>query len=121
MFNKKLNEFKDRQTEIADKTHEYTNADESFYLTANAVLNLAKKAKDVFMGSEIAEKRQLLNFLLQNCQLNEKNLEFSLRKPFDAIANYSQLNSELRALKLFRTAIWQIPGNISPFKIVNYW
>jgi len=27
----------------------------------------------------------------------------------------------LRALHAFRTAIWQIPGNISPFKIVNYW
>ncbi len=27
----------------------------------------------------------------------------------------------LRALEAFRTAIWQIPGNISPFKIVNYW
>ena len=29
--------------------------------------------------------------------------------------------SMLRALHAFRTAIWQIPGNISPFKIVNYW
>ena len=27
----------------------------------------------------------------------------------------------LRALHSFLTAIWQIPGNISPFKIVNYW
>ncbi|MBI2096912.1 MAG: hypothetical protein HYT40_02030 [Candidatus Sungbacteria bacterium] len=27
----------------------------------------------------------------------------------------------LRALHAFRTVIWQIPGNISPFKIVNYW
>ena len=96
MFNKKLNEFKDKQTEIADKTQEYTNADENFYLTANAVLNLAKRAKDVFISSEVAEKRQLLNFLLQNCELQGKKLEFSLRKPFDAIAQYSHTKPMLR-------------------------
>lgn len=39
------------------------------------------------MSSGVDEKRQLLGFLLQNCSLNEKKLEFTLRSPFNVILN----------------------------------
>jgi len=64
MFNKKLKEYKEKQAEINEKMQRYTDADENFYLTANMVLNLAKRALEIFKRSEITEKRQLLNFLL---------------------------------------------------------
>ena len=64
----------------------HTDADYEFHITANTVLNLAKRALEIFESSETEEKRQFLNYLLQNCQLNGKKLEFSLRNPFDAIA-----------------------------------
>jgi len=67
MFNKKLKEYKEKQAEITEKIQRYTDADENFYLTANMVLNLAKNAQEIFKSSKVEEKRQLLNFLLQNC------------------------------------------------------
>ncbi len=52
----------------------YTDADENYYITANMVLNLAKKAYEIFQSSEVEEKMQLLNFLLRNLQLNGEKL-----------------------------------------------
>jgi uncharacterized protein (UPF0371 family) len=69
MFNKKLKEYKEKQAEIRKEMERYDQADEKFYITANTVLNLAQRAEKVFEGSEEAEKRQLLNFLLQNLEL----------------------------------------------------
>jgi len=63
MFNKKLKEYKEKQVELETKMEQYTGADKSFYLTANTVLNLPKKAYEIFQISEVEEKQQLLNFL----------------------------------------------------------
>ena len=89
------------KAEINEKIQRYTNTDENFYLTANMVLNLAKKAKEIFKSSEIVEKRQLLNFLLQNLELEGKKLLFKLKTPFDTmflINNYPDRLSMLRDL-----------------------
>ena len=56
MFNKKLKEYKEKQEEIREEMERYDQADEKFYLTANTVLNLAKKAHEIFESSEINEK-----------------------------------------------------------------
>jgi len=85
MFNSKLKEYKERQAELEVEMARYTDADESFYLTANMTLNLAKKAYEIFESSEVSEKRQLLNFLFQNLQLSGKNLLFKLKTPFDTV------------------------------------
>lgn len=69
MPNKKLRKLKEKQAEIREEMRRYDEGDEKFYIIANTVLNLAKKAYEIFESSEILEKRQLLNFLLQNCKL----------------------------------------------------
>lgn len=89
MYDKKLKEYKERQSAILTEMHIHSDADEEFYLTANTVLNIAKRALEIFKSSEVPEKRQLLNFLLQNCQLEGKNLSFSMRYPFDRILSTS--------------------------------
>lgn len=96
MFNKKLKEYKEKQAEIEAKMEQYTDADENFYLTANIVLNLAKKAYEIFQNSEVEEKRQLLNFLLQNLKLDGKNLIFELKTPFNTVFQASKCSNLLR-------------------------
>ena len=96
MFSKKLKEYKEKQAELEAKMQSYTDADENFYLTANMTLNLAKKAYEIFESSEISEKRQLLNFLLQNLKLQGKNLIFELKKPFDTVLQASKCSNLLR-------------------------
>ncbi|MEK7504804.1 MAG: hypothetical protein AAB589_00750 [Patescibacteria group bacterium] len=87
MYDNFLREYKEKQAEILDQMQDHSDADEQFYLTANMTLNIAKRAKEIFMSSEIDEKRQLLSFLLQNCSLNEKKLEFTMRSPFNLMLN----------------------------------
>lgn len=90
MYDTKLREYKEREGELLVDMRIHSEADEEFYLTANAVLNVAKRALEIFKSSEVPEKRQFLNFLLQNCQLRDKVLTFELKKPFDLIAVSAQ-------------------------------
>jgi len=85
MYDKKVNEYKEEQGRILDQMQTHSNADHRFYLTANKVFNLAKRAAEIFESSEVQEKRALLNFLLQNCTLNGQKLAFDLREPFNLI------------------------------------
>jgi hypothetical protein len=95
VFNKKLKEYKEKQAEINERIQNYTDADENFYLTANMVLNLAKRAKEIFESSEVEEKRQLLNFLLQNLKLQGKKLSFELKTPFNAVLQVNKCSTVL--------------------------
>lgn len=87
MYDSLLKDYKEKQADILDQLQNHSAADEQFYITANMTLNLAKRAKEIFMSSEVEEKRQILGFLLQNCTLNEKTLGFTLRSPFNLILN----------------------------------
>lgn len=89
MYDKKLKAWKERQEVVLAEMQNHSDADEDFYLTANTVLNLAQRAIEIFKSSEVDEKRQLLNYLLQNCQMDGKKLEFSLRNPFNRILEIS--------------------------------
>lgn len=90
MYDRKLKEYKERQAEIRTEIGMHDWADESYYLTVNKVFSLAQRAYEIFDNSEVQEKRQLLNFLLQNCQLQNRTLTFGLKKPFDLIAFSAQ-------------------------------
>jgi len=72
------------------------NAKDNYCLTANYLLNLANQAYDLFLSSEIEEKRQLLKLLLQNPNLDGKKIRFTLLKPFDTILNYADSQLLLR-------------------------
>ena len=103
MFDKKLKEYKERQAELNEEMQRYTDADENYYIIANTVLNLAKKAYEIFQSSEVSEKRQLLNFLLQNPQLKGRKLMFKLKTPFNTVLQVNKCSSMLRELDDVRT------------------
>ncbi len=96
IYDKKLKEYKEKQGDINIQLEEYTQADENFLIAASMVFSLANRALEIFESSEVNEKRQLLNFLLQNCRLSGKNLSFELKAPFDAMLEYSHHPSVLR-------------------------
>ena len=64
-------------------------AEDDYYLTANYLLQLSKQAYELFVSSEMEQKRQLLKLLLQNPTLEGKKVRYSLIKPFDTILNYA--------------------------------
>ncbi len=86
VYDKKEKELRQKQRDIGLQLENLVDADESYHITAKTVLSLAQRAEQIFESSEIPEKRQLLEFVLQNPQINGKNLEFTIRKPFDLMA-----------------------------------
>jgi site-specific DNA recombinase len=103
MFNKKLKEYKEKQAGLEAQMAQYTNADENFYLNANMLLNLVKRACVVFENSEASVKRQILNFLLQNIKLDGKKLNFELKTPFDRVLEANSRSNMLRTVNNVRT------------------
>jgi len=45
-------------------------ADEEYYITAKYILNLANRAYDLFLSSELEIKRQGLRLVLHNCEMD---------------------------------------------------
>ena len=95
-YDKKVNEYKEKQYDINIRMGEYTRADENFLIASSMVFSLASRALEIFESSEVNEKRQLLNFLLQNCRLSGKKLSFELRSPFQEIYENVHQPSMLR-------------------------
>lgn len=95
-YDKKLQELKDRQYQLEIEQSEYTKADHQYHIHVSTVLNLSRRIGDIFESSEIEEKRAILNFLLQNPMVKGKNLEFTLRKPFDTVLELTGSQTVLR-------------------------
>lgn len=95
-YDKKLQELKDTQYRLNIELEEYTKADHEYHIHVNTVLNISRRVKEIFEGSEVHEKRAILNFLLQNPTVQGKNLEFTLRKPFDTVLELTTCPNWLR-------------------------
>lgn len=81
-------------------------ADEEYYLTAQYLVQIASRAKELFAGSELEEKRLLLNMTLQNLRLDGKIVRYDWKKPFDKITFYTSRPSWLRQWDVTRTRRW---------------
>ena len=112
MYDTKLKEYKEKQADFLEQMKEHSQADADFHITANTVLSLAQRACEIFERSEVHEKRALLNFLLQNCELEGKNLLFKLKTPFDRVLVANQTSNWLRVVNEVRTRIEEFQGYI---------
>jgi hypothetical protein len=61
-YDKKLQDLKDQQYKSDIELEEYTKADHQCHIHVSTVLNLSRRVGQIFNGSEIHEKRQILNF-----------------------------------------------------------
>ncbi len=71
--------------ELDRKLVEFTNNDKSFVVTAEHLLRLASRAKDLFESSQPQQKNKILRLLLANLTLNQKRLQLYLLKPFSGL------------------------------------
>ncbi len=85
-----------------DEISNHDIADKEFYITANTVLNIDQRAREIFESSEVPKKNQLLNFLLQNLELKDKNLLYKLKARFDTVLKANKCSSLLRATEEVR-------------------
>ncbi len=89
-FRAKKHSAKERQLEILELINAYDGADDAFSATMEKLLRLASGAHQGFLGSNMEEKRELLNFVFSNLQLNGATLCYSLNFPFDKFENLTE-------------------------------
>jgi site-specific DNA recombinase len=89
-YDKKWQEFKQRQREIDVYLASHTQADETFYHTLSALIELTSRAYECFNRAQMDQKRKLISFALANLEMDGETLCFSMRKPFDALAQLPQ-------------------------------
>lgn len=89
IYKLKLEEYKKRQREIAVEIGKHVDADEATIITAQTVLDLAKRAKELFMSSNIDEKRQLMRFVFSNFTVDDGNLLLELKEPLATLTKMS--------------------------------
>ena len=64
---------RDQITDINIRLEQLQEAEDNYYITAKYVLDLANRAYDLFMSSEVEEKRQLIKLVLSNLRLEGEN------------------------------------------------
>ena len=67
----------------------HVDADKASLITVKTVLDLAKRAKEIYESSKVDEKRQILNFLFSNLEMKDKKAIITLREPFDKLVAVS--------------------------------
>lgn len=106
-YDELVREYKAKQSDVLEQMKGHTDADENFHLTANMLLSICKRAKEIFKSSEIEEKRQILNFLLQNSTLSGEKLYFTMRSPFSILFNQGDTFTMRKWCNLLRTVNWK--------------
>jgi hypothetical protein len=89
----------ERQHNINIELEEYTNADESYIISATTVLNLAKNVLTLFESSKPEEKREILGYVLSNSVFDGEKLQLELKKPFDLIAESARQALAMKSKK----------------------
>jgi len=80
---------RDQVTDISIRLERLQDAEDNYYITAKYVLDLTNRAYDLFLSSEVEERRQLIKLILSNLRIEGENVLYEVTKPFYLIANCS--------------------------------
>jgi len=78
---------RDKLADITAELDQLQEAEDNYYITSKHVLNLVNRAHELFIGSEVDQKRQLIKLVLQNLRLDGEKLLWDVAQPFDLIIN----------------------------------
>jgi site-specific DNA recombinase len=82
-----------KNQELITAKHNLENSRENIELMSkdnfedvSYLLNISREAPEIFENAENEDKRELINLVLSNLRLSEKELRWELKKPFDTMA-----------------------------------
>lgn len=76
---------RNKSTELSIRLEQLKEAEDNYFITAKYVLELVNRAYDLFVSSEVEEKRQLIKLILSNLRVDDENVVWDVQKPFDLI------------------------------------
>ena len=85
-FDRKAAEWRREAERLRATIDQHRSAARTYCHEGVQLLELARRAPQLFEKQEPREKRRLLNFLLSNCSWKEGTLDAKFRQPFDVLA-----------------------------------
>ena len=64
----------------------YLRKQKNYYYVISTKVALLNRAGQLFRSSDIEQKRRLMSFLFTNLHVKGEKLDYTLKKPFDIIA-----------------------------------
>lgn len=117
-YTKFYQSFRQQLTDVNTRLERIQEADSSYYITAKYLLELANRAYDLFMSSEVEEKRLLIKLVLQNLKLDGEKVVWEAQKPFDAMINYSESLLWRSLIDAFRKGEIEITVRLNAVQLV---
>jgi site-specific DNA recombinase len=85
-FNRLSVELRDRVSRLKLQIESYTRGRDQNTELAIKAFELSQNLGAKWVSADYTEKRKILDILLLNCCLRDRSLEFTMRKPFDVLA-----------------------------------
>lgn len=84
-YRTKARDYEEKQKALELKIQKLREADQDFYNSAEQILNLATRAGEIYISSEMDEKRQLLKYTFSNLYLRGEKLEPEWKSVFSKL------------------------------------
>lgn len=104
-YDKKIQKLKQEERDIYEQLKDHSRWDEAFLLSSSYILELANRAYTLFKGSQISKKRELINFIFANLEVDGSNLVYKIKEPFNEL--------------LFCGQSWKWLPNCSQIRTIN--
>lgn len=69
------------------RIEQHQEGEGDYQTTLESLISLASRVAELFEGSKIEQKRELIAFVFSNLRLRGNKLEYSMRSPFDLMVD----------------------------------
>lgn len=97
-YKRKVAEYRSARDTIKAKLDATDKADDSFYSAVDSLIRLAQRAPELLESSEMEHRRRLINLVLQNLTIKDKQLRWEYKKPFDILYRTTKTQNWLAKL-----------------------
>ncbi|MFA6259290.1 MAG: hypothetical protein WCX29_01635, partial [Candidatus Peribacteraceae bacterium] len=97
-YDKMIEEYKQQEADLVEELKSHQEADEAFLISCSYLLELAKRAEELFTRSQPDQKNRLLRFVFANASVKGEKLDYKLKTPFEGIAHCNETKDWLPGL-----------------------
>lgn len=100
-----IEECKAQEAALLEELQDHSKADQAFLISCSYVLELAKRASELFLRSQPEQKNRLLRFVFANASVHGEKLDYKLKNVFEGIVHCNKTKNWLGGLVVFRTLL----------------
>jgi site-specific DNA recombinase len=90
-WERRTSEYKNEQEDISVQINALRESNTEYMLEGIKLMEVANSAATLFSSMDKDEKRELLNLVLSNPKLENANIRYSYKKPFDLFVNVTDI------------------------------